>query len=230
MRLWALACGVCLGACAAPAGPAAPAAAPAAGSTTAGAEAPAPVLRTTIPVPVPQPAIERRSLSAPLQTLWERVEIAVAVRPPEPPTEASTEAVETWARGPFTEWLLRRAQASQEAQEPSNDLESAPAVERGMAAGLLGYMQEDTCADVRGAPIPEAIATDADLLRVYDEALRAALLPYARVSVSAYRFCVAAFDEVQDPAWSEWRAYCDERGREVAEVFGVPMDTPGSAP
>jgi hypothetical protein len=186
-------------------------------------------IRTTTPIPVPQPAVPRESLSPALQRVWERVEVAVAIRPPEPPANATLEVVNQWAEGPFVEWLLRRAQASQEAQTATNDLEEAPAHERGIAAGLVGYLQEDTCADVRGAPIPESIAGDAELLGVYDRSLHEALLPYARVAVQAYRFCIAAFEETQDPVWAEWQRYCGERGSEVAAVFGVDADATATA-
>ena len=46
------------------------------------------------PIPVPQPVYPREELSADLQELWVRVEEAVAVRPPEPPSDASKEVIE----------------------------------------------------------------------------------------------------------------------------------------
>ena len=60
------------------------------------AEEPPPpmVLRTTTPVPVPQPAVQREALSETLQTMWTRVEEIVAMRPPEPPAESTLEAIE----------------------------------------------------------------------------------------------------------------------------------------
>src|SRR6185503_8401489 len=82
--------------------------------STAGGEEAAmqPAMRTTTPVPVPQPAAPREELSEPLQRLWTGVEEGVAIRPPDPPRESTTEAVQAWAQGPYTEWLQARRAAS----------------------------------------------------------------------------------------------------------------------
>ncbi|AKF09684.1 hypothetical protein [Sandaracinus amylolyticus] len=199
--------------------------------TTAGgetAETPeAHPIRTTTPIPVPQPAVAREQMSPELQQLWDRVEAAVATRPPEPPSDGSTESVNAWAEGPFAAWLTERARASTDVQNALEPLAEAPPHERGVAAGLFGYLQEDTVADVRGAPIPDAITSDAELLRVYDESMLAALVPYARVAVQAYRFCEAAFQESGEELWGEWAAYCRERASEVVQTYALePTETP----
>lgn len=195
-----------------------------AGSTSGGEATDAEVshpIRTTTPIPFPQPAIAREQMSPELQRVWELVEVAVAIRPPEPPTDHSLDGVNAWAQGPFSEWLARRAQASNEAQEAITPLEEAPPHERGVAAGLLGYLYETTCADVRGAPIPDPIASDPALLGTYDRAMHDGLLPYARVSVQAYRFCGAAFEEANSEQWGEWSNYCSDRAGDVADVFSI---------
>jgi len=201
-------------------------------TTTTGGEvrAEAHPIRTTTPIPVPQPAIAREQMSPELQRVWELVETAVAIRPPDPPTDHSTEGVNAWSQGPFATWLGLRAAASSEAQDALMPLEEAPAHERGVAAGLLGYLYETTCADVRGAPIPDPIASDAELLRVYDSAMHDALLPYARTSVQAYRFCSAAFAETNDVAWTTWSDYCGDRAGDVAEVFAIETEPGAPAP
>lgn len=193
------------------------------------AEAPHPI-RTTTPVPVPQPAIAREQMSAELQQLWDRVEAAVAMRPPEAPTDASLESVTEWAQGPFATWITERAQASSDVQSALDPLAEAPAHERGIAAGLYAYLQEDTVADVRGAPIPDAITADPELLRIYDESMLEALVPYARVAVQAYRFCDAAFGETGDEVWLEWATYCRERAEEVARTYAIDSAPGASEP
>jgi len=181
-------------------------------------------IRTTTPIPFPRPAIAREQMSPELQRVWELVEVAVAIRPPEPPSDASVDGVTAWAQGPFSEWLGQRAQAAGEIQEAIIPLEEAPAHERGVAAGLLGYLYETTVADVRGAPIPDSIASDPELLGVYDRSMNDALLPTARISVQAYRFCGAAFEEANSEQWGEWSTYCSDRAADVGEVFGVATD------
>jgi hypothetical protein len=196
---------------------------PALSDTTSGGESTEeqarPALRTTIPIPVPQPAIAREQMSADLDALWERVELAVATRPPEAPPDATLETIEAWAQGPFAQWLTERTEASAAIQAALGSLEDKPAHERGIAAGLFGYLQEDMVADVRGAPIPESISSDPELLRIYDESMLTALLPFVRVAAQAYRFCEAAFVENGDDAWEPWASYCRQRFEDVARIY-----------
>ena len=202
------------------------------------APAPAPVvLRTTVPIPVPQPAIARERLSAPLQHVWDLVEAAVAVRPPEPPTEATQEAITAWASGPFHEWVGRRAEAVHAVEEAEAPMHGARGAERGVAAALFGFLYEETAAAARGAPVPRDLAADPELLHAYDQALLESLTHYARASVISYSACVRAFTELHDVAWSEWGPYCLDHAREVAQVYRLfpsapppPPPTTGSAP
>lgn len=198
--------------------------------TTSGGEGteepPAPTLRTTIPIPVPQPAIAREHMSADLDALWERVELAVAIRPPEAPPDATLETIQAWARGPFTEWLNERNEANLSVQTALASLEDKPAHERGIAAGLFGYLQEDMVADVRGAPIPDSISSDPELLRIYDESMLQALLPFVRVAAEAYRFCEAAFIEHGEDVWEPWASYCRQRFEDVTRIYVLNEASP----
>lgn len=188
---------------------------------------PAPVVRTTTPVPMPQPPIAREQLSEPLQRLWDRTERTVAIRPPEPPAETTMDAVREWAAGPFTEWMSARTEATREAENDVAFLRDAPPHERAVAAALFGYVYEDTAAGVRGAPVPSDVAGDAELLEEYVAALREALLPHAQAAAEAYAACAATIRDDPDRAWDEWRAYCVDRGREMIEVYELPIERAG---
>jgi hypothetical protein len=183
------------------------------------------VLRTTTPVPVPQPAVPRESLSEPLQQLWTRTEEIVADRPPEPPAEASEEAITAWAADPFAPWVERRRRAIEETEPLVAAIGEDP-IERPLSAAFFGYMYEDTAAGIRGAPVPEALAHDAELLDVYVQTLDGALRPFAQRALESYAYCatVLARQGGESP-WVEWTRYCLERGHEVGEVFGLGGDT-----
>jgi hypothetical protein len=183
-------------------------------------------MRATVPIPVPQPGQPREELSPALQLVWERVELAVAVRPPEPPEGASEAEVEAWANGPFAAWLEARGEATNLALEAMRGMAEAPIEERALGTALFGYLYEDAVSGVRGAPLPTMLGADPELLAVYTESLNQHLLPYARLSAQAYAGCIALFQQVTDPAWGEWPYYCDERGSEVVETFGLAEGTP----
>jgi hypothetical protein len=216
--------------CASEAAPAAESPPPA--ETTSGGETATetpptlPPERATAPIPVPQPGLAREQLSPALQLVWERVELAVAVRPPEPPTGATEADIEAWASGPFAEWLEARGAATNLALAAMRGMAEAPIAERALGTALFGYLYEDAASSIRGAPIPEALAADPELLSIYTESLDEHLMPFARLSAQAYYGCVALFQQVADPAWQEWPAYCNERGGEVVDTFGVVPPEP----
>ena len=178
------------------------------------------------PIPVPQPVYAREELSTDLQELWARVEEAVAVRPPEPPEVASEEAIESWAEGEFREWLLRRQAATDRALAATGALRTHPLFERGMGTALFGYMYEDMAGSIRGAPVPESIAEDDELLGIYTEALTEHITPFAELSARAYYACLALFLKLEDPQWGEWLYYCDERGAEVVDTYQLEPPEP----
>ena len=178
------------------------------------------------PIPVPQPVYVRSELSNDLQELWKRVEEAVAVRPPEPPDGASKEDIDAWAEGAFREWLLRRQAATDRALAATQALRTHPLFERGIGTALFGYMYEDMAGSIRGAPVPEHIAKDRELLDIYTAALTEHITPFAELSAKAYYACLALFLKLEDPQWGEWAYYCDERGAEVVDTYELQPPEP----
>ena len=178
------------------------------------------------PIPVPQPVYPRAELSNDLQELWSRVEEAVAVRPPQPPDDATAEVIESWAEGAFRDWLLQRQAATDRALAATHALRTHPLFERGIGTALFGYMYEDMAGSIRGAPVPENIARDKELLEIYTGALTEHLTPFAELSAKAYYACMALFIKLDDPQWGEWDYYCDQRGAEVVDTFKLEPPEP----
>ncbi len=178
------------------------------------------------PIPVPQPVYPRAELSNDLQELWSRVEEAVAVRPPQPPDDATAEVIESWAEGAFRDWLLQRQAATDRALAATHALRTHPLFERGIGTALFGYMYEDMAGSIRGAPVPENIAQDKELLEIYTGALTEHLTPFAELSAKAYYACMALFIKLDDPQWGEWAYYCDQRGAEVVDTFKLEPPEP----
>jgi len=178
------------------------------------------------PIPIPQPVYPRAELSNDLQELWSRVEEAVAVRPPPPPDGATAEIIESWAEGAFRDWLLQRQAATDRALAATHALRTHPLFERGIGTALFGYMYEDMAGSIRGAPVPENVAKDKELLEIYTGALTEHLTPFAELSAKAYYACMALFIKLNDPQWGEWAYYCDQRGSEVVDTFKLDPPEP----
>jgi len=202
------------------------------GAASAGGEAPVEhPIRTTTPVPVPQPAVAREEMSEPLQGVWTQIEETVALRPPDPPSEPTEEAVQAWSTGPFTRWLDQRREHMSRVIATSEGVEDTPRHERAVTAALMGYAMEDLAADVRGAPIPNDISADPELLQIYVDNLREVLRPIATEAVVYYAYCQRRLAAMGDESpWLPWRAYCVQRGREMIEVYALAPPEDGATP
>lgn len=181
------------------------------------------------PIPVPRTGVSRDAMSEPAQLVYRQVEEAIAIRPPEPPTQGTLEAVNAWAEGPFRVFLEHRLAATQAALDTMARMTQSPVTERGMGAALLGYLYEDMVASIRGSAVPEDIAHDPELLDAYRGALSAAVGPLAGYAANAYQGCVSLFGQAADPAWAEWSPYCTVHLEDVEEAFGVTPTSQGSS-
>lgn len=180
------------------------------------------VLRSTIPIPVPQPAVRRARLSRALQAVWTHVEEQVSNARPAGPEEATVETVQVWADGPFRAWIEARRDALTATRDLLEAVPEEPRHERGVALALWAYALEDMGAQVAGAPVPEEIAHDAELLGIYIRSLNDSSLPLGQRAIELYADCqrrLAALGD--DSPWLPWRAYCVQRGQEVIEGYGL---------
>jgi len=177
-------------------------------------------MRTTVPVPVPQPAVAREALSEPLQRTWTGIEEVVAIRPPDGPIEATTEAIQAWARGPLIDWIRTRREATAAVGEVASDVPEEPIYERAIGAALFGYALEEFAADIRSSPVPADVAEDPELLSIYVDTLHESLRPIVIESVTNYAVCQQRLASLGDESeWLPWRAYCVQRGQEIIETY-----------
>lgn len=169
---------------------------------------------------VPLPGIPRDAMRPELQDLWTKIEIAVALTPPDPPSEGTEDAIAAWISGPYTEWVRQRYLATREALATTRAIEGITDLDLAFAAALVAYAFEDMAASVRGAPVPASIASDSHLVSLFSEAIDRALLPIAQEAAVGFDGCQQLFAEVQDPAWGEWGPYCAQHLTDLREVFG----------
>ncbi len=196
---------------------------PTADQPTAPAERRAPVvLRTTIPVPVPQPAVPREEVSEPLQAVWTQVEEQVSMARPDSPEEITVANVQAWADGPFREWLDLRREALVATRALLEAVPLEPIYERALALALWAYAFEDLGAQATGAPVPTEIAQDDELRSIYIESLNEASVPLGRRAMELYADCRRRLVPLGDDSeWLPWRAYCVQRGLEIIEGYGL---------
>jgi hypothetical protein len=190
------------------------------------------VLRSTIPVPVPQPAVRRERLSTALQAVWTRVEEQVSVRRPAGPEEETVENVQAWANGPFYQWVQARRRHLEETRELLVAVPDDPPHERAVALALFAYAFEDFGAQIAGAPVPADIAADDELRSIYVRSLNEATVPVGQRAMELYADCQQRLVRLGDDSpWLPWRAYCVQRGQQIIEGYGLaPTPSTNDAP
>lgn len=180
------------------------------------------VLRSTIPVPVPQPAVPREALSEPLQAVWTQIEEQVANQRPDAPEDDTIEAVQAWTEGPFRAWVEARRRGLEETRSLLAEVPQEPPYERALALALWAYAFEDLGAQVAGAPVPGRVAEDQELLDIYVGSLNRATIPIGERAIELYADCQQRLSALGDDSeWLPWRAYCVQRGQEVIEGYGL---------
>ena len=180
------------------------------------------MLRSTVPVPVPQPAVPRDDLSEELQAVWTAVEEQVANQRPDAPEENTIAEVQAWTEGPFRAWLDARRQSLEQTRELLAAVPDDPRWERAVALALWAYAFEDVGAQVAGAPVPDRVAQDQELLSIYVSSLNDATLPLGERAIELYADCQRRLQALGDDSeWLPWRAYCVQRGQEVIEGYGL---------
>lgn len=185
------------------------------------------VLRNTIPVPVPQPAVARERLSGALEEVWTHVETQVSVARPRGPEVESVETVQSWANGPFLEWIGLRRQHLERTRELLEAVPDDPPYERALAVALFAYAFEDFGAQVAGAPVPREIARDEELRAIYIRSLNEATIPLGQRAIELYADCQRRLERLGDESrWLPWRAYCVQRGQDVIRGYGLAPDQP----
>lgn len=176
-------------------------------------------LPTTTLIPVPSTGVPRHQLSAPLRDIWSRVEAASAMVPPEFAGDRTMEAINAWVAQEFTAWATSRGAASAAVADAAGQLTPGSA-EYGVAGALVGYTYEEFVIAFRGAPVPDDIAADPELLQIYVEALTSASEPMARQAAAAFGACARTLAPMgPESPWVEWAQYCLYRATEVNEVY-----------
>jgi hypothetical protein len=187
------------------------------------------VLLTTIPVPVPQPAVPRARLSAELRAVWTRVEEQVSMHRPAGPRRETLETVQAWANGAFSEWLSARRRELDATRDLLAAVPRETPYERALALALFAYAMEDLGAQIASAPVPAQIAADPELLAIYIRSLNEATAPLGRRAMELYADCQQRLVRLGDDSpWLPWRAYCVQRGQELIEGYGLEGAEPSA--
>lgn len=139
--------------------------------------------------------------------------------PPDPPASASMEEVQRWARRDFAAWITARREALTRAEQQLNALSEGPPHERGIAAALVARLYDDFLYALTGAvTVPEEIARDPELLRVYAEAVHNAAAPLIDRVVDISEYCARTLGEAPNGWWTPWGEQCAERGALLARA------------
>ena len=176
-------------------------------------------LPTTTLIPVPSSGVPRHQMSAELQALWGSVEDASAMAPPEYDGELTLELINVWSEQHFSPWAQARMAVTLAIVESARVF-TPDSPEAGVAGALVGYSLEEFVIAFRGAPIPEDIAADAELLEIFIASLTGASQPIARQAGSAYGVCARTLAPLgPESHWVEWAQYCLFRAQEVNDVY-----------
>lgn len=163
---------------------------------------------------LPAPTQPLGGTSERFQEIWTAAQLAIEV--PLPAPDVADESVYTeWIERRLSRWLGERADAIARVKDRLRELGSAPADEQMMAAGVLGFLMEDTARQVLEAPVP-VNARRPERAEALREALSAEVDPLYAAAIEAYRMC-GDVEGGSAPHLAAWREYCDGRKEALRE-------------
>ena len=149
---------------------------------------------------------------------WRRAELALSMPTPRPPRGELWE-VEAWADEELTGWMHRRAEAVGAAQRALEGARMGRAELSVVASAILGLAYSRFALDLRGIPVPEVFASDAERSRAFQAALHGATGPLWQRALDAFGSCASAAAAAPAHSLASWREFCDGEGRSAAAML-----------
>ena len=149
---------------------------------------------------------------------WRRAELALSMPTPRPPRGELWE-VEAWADEELTGWMHRRAEAVGAAQRALETARMGRPDISVVASAILGLAYSRFALDLRGIPVPEVFASDAERSRAFQAALHGATTPLWQRALDAFGSCASAAAAAPAHSLASWREFCDDEGQSAAAML-----------
>jgi len=153
-----------------------------------------------------------------LEEGWRRTALALSMPTPRPPRGELWE-VEAWADEELTGWMHRRAEAVGAAQRALESARMGRAEVSVVASAILGLAYSRFALDLRGIPVPDVFASDADRSRAFQAALHGATGPLWQRALDAFGSCASAAAAAPAHSLASWREFCDDESRSAAAML-----------
>lgn len=182
---------------------------------------------TVAGIALPRMPLEVTPESEPLADGWSAAVAAITMPTPVPPVGDDWE-VESWADGPFRDWMERRTDAVQDAQRALRAAREGPREQSVVASMLLGLVYSRFALDLRGIQVPAVFADDPVRAEAFRNALSTAAHPLWLRALDAFGSCSSVAGGAPAHSLDRWRERCDAEIRFVSEM--LPDDPPDPEP
>lgn len=181
---------------------------------------------TVAGIALPRMPLEVTPETEPLADGWAASVAALTMPTPRPPTGEDWE-VESWADGPFRDWMERRTDAVQDAQRALREAREGPREQSVVASMLLGLVYSRFALDLRGIEVPAVFAGDSVRAEAFRNALSSAAHPLWLRALDAFGSCSSVAGAAPAHSLDRWRERCDAEIRFVSAM--LPDDPPEEA-
>lgn len=168
---------------------------------------------------LPDPDVERDSLTRRMRFGWTLAEESFSVPPPAPPSDRSALNLETWSEQVLSPWLERKTHTIEAAREELDRAAEENHRQRIMGGAIVGLMYEDVARVLRNIPPPEELHDEPEIQELYQEILQSQARPFLEHARRAYSAC--AQNAVQPASMRHWSRFCSGRERNLPARSGI---------
>ena len=139
---------------------------------------------------------------------WDLVQAVLEQSAPAAPSgdEATEEAIQSYANGPYTAFLGAHREALVNAETALNGLADENPDVRVVASTLVALMYYHMAVEMLAAPVPPSVSEDPALTSSYLAAIQHGVQPILDTATDRAEYCVYVASSV--PELHRWRVYC----------------------
>jgi hypothetical protein len=143
-------------------------------------------------------------------------EASFDVPAPSPPPSRAAGDLTDWSNGPLRAWMEQKVSAIQAAREELDLAAEENHRQRILGGAVVGLMYEDISRVLRSVPAPVDLDSEPEILRIYQDLVRAQARPFLELSRSAYRAC--SLNAGHPPGMTHFSTFCRERLDQLPEA------------
>ena len=158
---------------------------------------------------LPDPDIERASMTRRMRFGWTLAAESFLIPAPSAPDDQSSTSLEQWSERVLSPWLERKTHTIEAARAELDEAAEQTHRQRIIGGAIVGLMYEDVARVLVSIPPPAELADEPEILEVFENILISQARPFLEHSRRAYSAC--SQNAIRPESMRHWSRFCAGR-------------------